>query len=63
MAHLGWNGNCGELSDSYSDTYSQTGMDAAGGIIISSEGMTLAQPLDMNNGVALVAAPVPPACW
>lgn len=59
MARLGWSGRYGKLSGnySYSDTSSQTGVDAEGGMIINSEGMTLAQPLDMNNGVALVAAP------
>lgn len=69
MARLGWRGGYGQLNGSYS--YSgmsrQTSVDAAGGIVISSEGMTLAQPLDMNNGMALVAAPgasgVPVGGW
>ncbi|MEO3325960.1 fimbria/pilus outer membrane usher protein [Enterobacter cloacae] len=69
MARLGWSGGYGQLNGSYSygATSRQTGVDAAGGMVISSEGMTLAQPLDMNNGVALVAAPgvsgVPVGGW
>ncbi|WP_345830777.1 fimbria/pilus outer membrane usher protein [Erwinia sp. HDF1-3R] len=69
MMRLGWRGGYGQLngSYSYSTTSRQLGVDAAGGIVISNEGMTLAQPLDMNNGVALVVAPgaagVPVGGW
>lgn len=69
MARLGWSGGYGQLNGnySYSATSRQVGVDAAGGMVISSEGMTLVQPLDMHSGMALVATPgalgVPVGGW
>lgn len=66
---LGWYGGYGQLTGnySYSPSIKQLGMGASGGVVISSDGVTFAQPLDMNNGIALVAAPgafgVPVGGW
>lgn len=69
MSWLGWSGGYGTLNGNFSqsDTSRQMGVDVAGGMVLSGEGITLAQPLDMDNAVALVEAPgmagVPVGGW
>lgn len=66
---MGWSGGYGQLNGnhSYSPSAQQTGVDASGGMVFSREGATFGQTLDMNNGVALIAAPgasgVPVSGW
>ena len=54
---LGWSGSYGQVngSYSYSSSWQQMGLDAAGGIVLTGDGLTAGQPL--NDTVALVEAP------
>lgn len=57
MMQLGWNGRYGQLNGNYgySRLSKQMGLNAAGGILVTRDGLTLGQPLD--DTVALIEAP------